>query len=344
MRQQSFIILLLGASVCLSWGQNNPKKYYEYINKAELAYLQMSDDNDLGQKAAQYYEKAFAANRPFSKDLRYYLSLYADNKQGCLDVALECAHILAQRGMLWPKWYDADTAFQHTLYLIKDTTRVITDPKLVATLDSLRARDQRIRTCSRQLGEDADKATVVTDSVNMQSLIELFRQYGYLNEDNAGELYANIIELIFIHNSKTRTAELPFDVVEKAVKEGTYDARSYMDFYDECLTWRCPGDTICETRYGLGFNSNMVIGNTLFIYPTGDVKEIDAYRKALGVSETYADYEKKLENAFLSKGARFITRLYIANWGDEEEDAQAAAEARADIDSCKVKGRYVIKQ
>lgn len=344
MRQQSFIILLLGASVCLSWGQNNPKKYYEYINKAELAYLQMSDDNDLGQKAAQYYEKAFAANRPFSKDLRYYLSLYADKKQGCLDVALECAHILAQRGMLWPKWYDADTAFQRTLYLIKDTTRVITDPKLVATLDSLRARDQRIRTCSRQLGEDADKATAETDSVNMQSLIELFRQYGYLNEDNAGELYANIIELIFIHNSKTRTAELPFDVVEKAVKEGTYDARSYMDFYDECLTWRCPGDTICETRYGLGFNSNMVIGNTLFIYPTGDVKEIDACRKALGVSETYADYEKKLENAFLSNGAGFVPRLNIEDWGSEEEDAQTAAEARADIDSGKVKGRYVIKQ
>ena len=72
----------------------------------------MSGDNGLGQKAAQYYEKAFAANRPFSKDLRYYLFLYSDNKQGRLDVALGCAHILAQRGMLWPKWYDADTAFQ----------------------------------------------------------------------------------------------------------------------------------------------------------------------------------------------------------------------------------------
>ena len=67
MKRQLFIILLLGASVCLSWGQNGPKKYYEYINKAELAYIQMSDDNGLGQKAAQYYEKAFAANRPFSK-------------------------------------------------------------------------------------------------------------------------------------------------------------------------------------------------------------------------------------------------------------------------------------
>ncbi len=60
MKRQLFIILLLGASVCLSWGQNGPKKYYEYINKAELAYIQMSDDNGLGQKAAQYYEKAFA--------------------------------------------------------------------------------------------------------------------------------------------------------------------------------------------------------------------------------------------------------------------------------------------
>jgi hypothetical protein len=344
MRQQSFIILLLGASVCLACGQNNPKKYYEYINKAELAYLQMSDDNDLGQKAAQYYEKAFAANRPFSKDLRYYLFLYSNNKQGRLDVALECAHILAQRGMLWPKWYDADTAFQRTLYLIKDTTRVITDPELVAALDSLRTRDRNFRNGVRRWDDESFQAVAALDSANMQSLVELFQQYGHINEDNAGELYASTIELLFIHNSKTRTAELPFDVVEKAVKEGTYDARSYMDFYDECLTWRCSGDTICETRYGLGFSSHIVIGNTLFIYPTGDVTEIDVHRETLGVSETYADYEKKLENAFLSNGAGFVPRLNIEDWGSEEEDAQTAAEARADIDSGKVKGRYVIKQ
>jgi len=344
MKRQSLIILLLGAGVCLACGQNNPKKYYEYINKAELAYLQMSDNNDLGQKAAQCYEMAFAANRPFSKDLRYYLFLYSFNKQGRLDVALECAHILAQREMLWPEWYDADTAFQRTLYQIKDTTRVITDPELAAALDSLRTRDRNFRNGVRRWDDESFQAVAALDSANMQSLVELFQQYGHINEDNAGELYASTIELLFIHNSKTRTAELPFDVVEKAVKEGTYDARSYMDFYDECLTWRCSGDTICETRYGLGFSSHIVIGNTLFIYPTGDVTEIDAHRETLGVSETYADYEKKLENAFLSNGAGFVPRLNIEDWGSEEEDAQTAAEARADIDSGKVKGRYVIKQ
>ena len=60
MKRQLFIILLLGTSVCLVWGQNDPKEYYEYINEAELACLQMSDENDLGQKAASYYEEAFA--------------------------------------------------------------------------------------------------------------------------------------------------------------------------------------------------------------------------------------------------------------------------------------------
>lgn len=344
MKRQLFIILLLGTSVCLVWGQNNPKEYYEYINEAELACLQMSDENDLGQKAARCYEKAFAANRPFSKDLRQYLLLYSYNKQGRMDVALECAHILAQRGMLWPKWYDADTAFQRTLYLIKDTTRVITDPELVAALDSLRTRDRNFRNGVRRWDDESFQAVAALDSANMQSLVELFQQYGHINEDNAGELYASTIELLFIHNSKTRTAELPFDVIEKAVKEGTYDARSYMDFYDECLNWRWDRKSAFQSWYGLGFNSNMVIGNTLFIYLTGDVKEIDAHRKALGVSETYADYEKKLENAFLSNGAGFVPRLNIEDWGSEEEDAQAAAEARADIDSGKVKGRYVIKQ
>ena len=343
MKRQSLIILLLGASVCLSWGQNNPKKYYEYINEAELAYLQMSDDNDLGQKAANCYEKAFAANRPFSKDLRYYLFLYSDNKQGRLDVALECAHTLAQRGMLWPKWYDADTAFQRTLYLIKDTTRVITDPELVAALDSLRTRDRNFRNNVRRWDDETFQAVAALDSANMQSLVELFQRYGHLNEDNAGELYASTVELLFIHNSKTRTAELPFDLIEKAVKEGTYDARSYMDFYDECLNWRWNRESSFQSRYGLGFSSHIVIGNTLFIYPTGDVTEIDAQRKALGVSETYADYEKKLESAFLMNGAGFVPRLNIEDWGGEEEDAQAASEARANIDSGKVKGRYINK-
>ena len=60
MKRQLFIILLLGARVCLSWGQNDPKKYYEYINKAELAYLEVSDNHDFGHKAASYYEEAFA--------------------------------------------------------------------------------------------------------------------------------------------------------------------------------------------------------------------------------------------------------------------------------------------
>lgn len=214
MKRQLFIILLLGTSVCLSWGQNGPKKYYEYINKAELAYLEVSDNNDFGQKAARCYEKAFAANRPFSKDLRQYLLLYSYNKQGRLDIALECAHILAQRGMLWPKWYDADTAFQRTLYLIKDTTRIITDPELVAALDSLRTRDRNFRNSVSRWDDEIYQAAAALDSANMQSLVELFWQYGYINEDNAGELYASTIELVFIHNSKTRDAELPFDIAE----------------------------------------------------------------------------------------------------------------------------------
>ena len=343
MKQQTLMILLFGLSVCLVLGQNNPKEYYKYINEAELACLQMSDENDLGQKAARCYEKAFAANRPFSKDLRQYLLLYSYNKQGRLDIALECAHILAQRGMLWPKWYDADTAFQRTLYQIKDTTRIITIPELVTALDSIRSQDRNFRNSIKRWDNEANEAAATLDSSNLQSLVELFWQYGYINEDNAGELYSSTIEIIFIHNSKTRTAELPFDVVEKAVKEGTYDARSYMDFYDECLNWRWTRESDFQSWYGLGFSSNIVIGNTLFIYPTGEVTKIDANRKALGMSETYADYEKKLKSAFLSNGAGFVPRLNFEDWGSEEEDAQAAAEARAEIDSGKVKGKYIIK-
>ena len=44
MKQQTLMILLFGLSVCIVWGQNNPKEYYEYINEAELACLQMSDE------------------------------------------------------------------------------------------------------------------------------------------------------------------------------------------------------------------------------------------------------------------------------------------------------------
>lgn len=342
MKRQALMILLFGLSFCLSWGQNNPEKYYKYINKAELAYLEMSDNSKAGQKSAQYYEKAFAANRPFSKDLRYYLLLYSRNKQGNLDVALECAHILAQRGMLWPNWFDEDTTFHKALCQIKDTTRIITNPALVAALDSLRTRDRNFRNSVRRWDDETFHAMAALDSANMQSLVGLFHQYGYINEDNAGELYASTIELLFVHNSKTRSAELPFEVIEKAVKDGTYDARSYMDFYDECLNWRWTGESPFQSWYGLGFSSHIIINNTLFIYPTGDVKEIDAHRRELGVSETYADHEKKLLCAFLSKGAGFVPRLNIEDYGDPEDEASFAAQARADIDSGKVRGKYII--
>ena len=59
-----FLMFVLLFCIIFTSGQKSVKKYYDYINKAELAICDFKYE-----KASQYYEKAFHAITPFCNDL-----------------------------------------------------------------------------------------------------------------------------------------------------------------------------------------------------------------------------------------------------------------------------------
>ena len=335
--------LLLSITLCLLLGstfaqsRKDVRQYYCWINQAELAY----DANQL-EKSATFYERAFNQMAPFSRDINMYLLLYSYYHYGKEDVALNYAHTLAQRDDLWPQRYIGDTIFQNKLQVIKDTTVVLVNPLLKQALDSLFARDQSVRKSCLD-SDETNRQAAITDSANMKILLDLFQQYGSVNECNAGERAYVIVELIFIHNSKTRDVDLPFYVLENAVKQGTYDARSYMHLYDDCMTWRSTPRQSQGTRYGTGFDHYMAYGNTLFIYPPDNIRGINENRKSLGVGETWNDFEKKLVVTVMSCGAGFV-KMNTAVGGGENSEAMKASQIRAEMDSGKINGKYVIRE
>lgn len=331
-----FSAIVLLVMICTAFCQeNNVYKYYKYVNKAEL-----SRDLEHNKKANKYYEKAFKYNKPFFNDVFQYLWIYANYHYGNESNALKYAKYNAQREMLWAHLLKDDSTFYHNICLIEDTTASTIIPSLKHSLDSLMHIDQEFRLDSTKIGQ---LATI--DSMNMQKLMELFETYGYINEDNAGQMAVNDIQMIFIHYSKTQSTEPPFYILENAVKHGTLDAREYIYLYDLCQYFHNdifhPSDTLRRnSRFGTDMNQHKIIGDMLFIYPPENIKKVNANRKSILMAETWKDYEKKLIKAFLNDGAGFVQVTPIT-FGSREEESEQQNKLKQEIDSGKVKGKYI---
>lgn len=322
---------------CCTFGQDRKVyKYYKYVNKAELA-RDLSKD----KKASKYYEKAFKYNRPFSRDAFQYMWVYANKHYGKEPMALRCAIYEARRETLWIRQLMTDSVFYPKIAVIKDTTQSTVIPSLKATLDSILHVDQLFH------GSDtvSVKSMIMTDSINMQKLVRLFETCGYINEDNAGDKAFLVISMIFIHFSKTQTEDPPFHILENAVRAGTFDAREYMYLYDFCWYFRNeihhPSDTIKrDSRFGTDMNRYQTVGDMLFIYPPENMGKVNANRKSILMAETWKDYETKLINTFLAGGYGFVKLTPIA-FASKEEEKEKQNELQQEIDSRKVKGRYI---
>ena len=334
-----FFLLFIGLfyMVCCALGQReNVYKYYNYVNKAELAR-----DLCKNKKASKCYEKAFQYNKPFSKDVFQYLWIYANFHFGNESKALQYARFNAQRDMLWTHLLKKDTVFYQKISIIKDTTISTIIPSLKNALDSLLHVDQYVRVSDTI----SVRQMALTDSMNMQSLIKLFESYGYINEDNAGDKAFLVIKMIFIHNSKTQTEELPFYILENAVRSGTLDGREYMYLYDLCQYYR--NDILNhfssirhDSRFGTSMDQYLTVDDILFIYPPRNIKKVNANRKSILMTETWKDYEKKLINTFLDDGAGFV-QITPVSFPSLEEEIEKKSDLKQEIDSGKVKGKYI---
>ena len=335
---KSFLVTVgLFLIACCTFGQDrNVYKYYKYVNKAELARVLSKN-----KKANRYYEKAFKCNRPFSRDASQYMWVYANKHYGNESTALQCATYNAQRGMLWTRQLMTDSIFYKKIAVIKDTTQSTVIPSLKVALDSMLHVDQLYHASDTV----SVKSMVTTDSMNMQKLLRLFETYGYINEDNAGDKALLVITMIFIHFSKTQTEAPPFQVLEDAVRAGTFDAREYMYLYDFCWYFRNEihnsSDTIKRnSRFGTDINQYQTVGDFLFIYPPKNMKKVNANRKSILMAETWKDYEIKLIDTFLEGGYGFVNLTPIA-FASKEEEKGRQNELRQEIDSGKVKGKYI---
>lgn len=322
-------------SCCAIAQNNNVYKYYKNVNKAELARILSKN-----KKASKYYERAFKYNEPFAKDAFQYIWVYANKHYGNESTALQCATYRAQRGMLWVKSLKKDSLFYQKVMAIKDTTRSTVIPELKSALDSIRLADQKVRVSDSISSEQM----VMTDSLNMLKLMKLFDKYGYINEDNAGDKAFYIINIVFLHCSKTQTEEPPFYILENAVRAGTFDAREYIYEYDICQYFRNiifhPSDTIRRnSRFGTDLNQYSTVGDMLFVYPPENMKKVNANRKAILMAETWKDYEKKLIDAVKSGGAGFVQ--VSPRYMSFEEEETLKKELMDEIDSGKVKGKYM---
>lgn len=336
---KKFLIISIGF-LFINYGafgqKHNVYKYYKYVNKAELA-------RNLSQnkKANKFYERAFKYNKPFSKDALQYMWVYANKHYGNESTALQCATYNAQRGMLWTRQLMTDSIFYKKIAVIKDTTQSTVIPSLKVALDSMLHVDQLYHASDTV----SVKSMVTTDSMNMQKLLRLFETYGYINEDNAGDKALLVITMIFIHFSKTQTEAPPFQVLEDAVRAGTFDAREYMYLYDYCWYFRNEiyhlSDTIKRnSRFGTDMNQHQTVGDMLFIYPPENTRKINANRKSILMAETWKDYEKKLINTFFEGGYGFV-QLTPVTFASKEEEEERLNELKQEIDSGKVKGKYI---
>ncbi len=224
---------------------------------------------------------------------------------------------------------------------IKDTTPTTIIPSLKASLDSLRSADHRVRTSDsisiEQMG--------LTDSLNMQKLVNLFETYGYINEDNAGGKAFLTIEMIFIHNSKTQKQDPPFYILENAVRVGSMNARDYMALYDFCQYFRNANNNPTDfsrrdSYFGTGMEQHLWEGEYLFVFPPKNIKQVNKNRKSIMMAETWRDYEKKLIKTFKSGGAGFV-QVTPMQFSSTEEENESINELKREIDSGKVKGRYI---
>ncbi len=334
-----FLIFALLFSIIFSYGQKNVKKYYYYINKAELAYCKENYNS-----SSDYFEKAFKEMTPFSRDLFCYFKLYHKHHVGDKKTIIEQAYILAQRDLLYIESYQENSELYKILKSIKDTTKITIIKPLVDSLQSITDLDQSLRLNKISFTDEDSQQIAIIDSINIERILSLYKEYGTINENNAG-LFYRLISLVLFHNSKTSLIELPFEFLKNEVRKGNLDARQYMSMYDECHANREEfyGPKYKPMiQYGTDMKHHIIIGKTLFIYPPKNIKQINKNRKAIGIYESWDDFKVKLIYTFQTDDYKFVN-IQTEIWGSDEETQKVEMKTRKEIDDKKFEGEYHIK-
>lgn len=281
------------------------RKYYYWINKAELAIC----DNNY-QEASDCYDKAFLFHRPFARDasLAYKVNYhYLNNIEKCL----VCFTYLAQMGDK-AEWYVSDTikeaALWNQLKKISDTTKCLTNPNLTAALKAIDESDQEVR-WQRYADETTEfEAYRMVDSVNLLKIKEIYKTYPEISDYTADG--HPMLSAFYTHVSRAFLFD-PKTILLKDVLKGNISADLYAFYEDQ---WKCMYidpqlGKDSSTIYGTNAYYIFEIDSLAFILEPDNVKKIDRERRKIGLSETWTDFIKKAKFVYTHETEfRFIPR------------------------------------
>ena len=302
------------------------KKYYEYVNKAELAICDFKYEN-----ASQYYEKAFNTHTPFNFDLYNAARLNVKFTKN-FDLAFKYAKILLERdfGGIYYAIDTTDTFNIQRFKNLEDSIKPLVNKNLMLILEEMLEEDQKEATTPQ---EQYEKCRV--HHTNFLKLFELTKEYGPLTEQKIGLYEYSPIHTILIHATQNQMS--PKELLIQDVLNGNVYAENYMQYYD--LYLENLGKSAC---YGYGWKSIFISNNILFIVYPDDIKKNNWERKKLNIAETWEDHVKKAKYQFLSGKFQIVPR---ANYMlDEEEVKKMMQEIDEEHQKGIYKREYVIRE
>ncbi|HPZ04117.1 MAG TPA: hypothetical protein PLH70_08250 [Bacteroidales bacterium] len=319
------LIFLISFLFCIifSFGQDNVKKYYEYVNKAELAICDFQYE-----KAAQYYEKAFNSHTPFAFDLYNAARLNIKFTKN-FDIALQYAKILKERdsdGIYYA--IDAtDTINMQRFKSVEDGVKPLVNKELMSILDQMLKEDQKQANTPQEKYEKYQNIFV--------KLFELKKEYGPLTEQKIGLYEYSPIQTILIHAAQNQMS--PQDLLLQDVLDGNVYAENYMHYFDLYLEYT--GQT---PRYGYGWFSIFISNDVLFIIHPDDIAKNNREREKINVAETWEDYVKKAKYQFLYGKFQIVPRSNYVT--DEEEIKMMMQEIDEEHQKGIYKREYVVRE
>ena len=335
MRKSTLTFILLIAAVLCFAQKSSLKKYYYWINRAELAIC----DSDYATANA-CYDKAFSLKIPFAKDL---FSAYLLNLKLIHDVdKIETyAKYLVQCGdSELPERYagecEVDSAIYKLLQSVEASCHSLCDTALQNRLDEILEKDQSYRH-GRGLNAFEDSMNrAIIDDIKL-----LFNTYK-INIQTTGIYHLYNLHAPAIHYVYAELHDLQ-DLFKEHVLRGSIDADMYMKLEDEYLLMIAINKATDELEdpngYGQGQFYFYQIGGTVFItYPT-NIKMVNRHRKALGLSETFEDLVKKVSWEYTHNIMRWHS-ITIRRYGDENEDNAEKENLKKEIDEEHAAGDF----
>ena len=318
--KQFFTIILFLFCISFLQGQKNLQKYYQFINKAELAICDLKYE-----KASELYEKAFKEHTPFINDLFIATNINVKFTKK-YNLSLNYAQILLQRdfeiGWIYRDIAPNDSLIAKQFKILEDTVRSLTNKNLKIIFEEMLVEDQKKANTPQEM---YDKSEVY--HTNFVKLFDLFNEYGSITEQKIGIYEYSPIHIILIHCAQNQMS--PQELLLIHLLNGDVYVKNYMKYYDLYLEYINK-----PTIYYYGWRNLFIANDVLFINYPEDIEKFNEERQKINMSETWEDYLKKVKYQFLHKNFQFYN---IVKTSYEETELQKIIQ---EIDQEHQKGIY----